>query len=178
MTLAKLLPLFVATPLAAAFLVCLLGRRFRSFPPAVAVLVPASLFGLAVAFLRANLTHGPQFHFVGGWKPPYGVPLVSDGLTAFMQVTVYGVASWIALYSVSYVKKFTSPWKFFALFLLILAGMSGVLMSGDLFDMFVYLEITSLSACAGGKQIMSITTSHGTVPAMAFSKAGKSLRSP
>jgi multicomponent Na+:H+ antiporter subunit D len=73
--------------------------------------------------------------------------MVCDGLTAFMLVTVYGVASWVALYSVSYAKKYTSVWLYWTLFLFVLAGMSGVVMTGDLFDMFVYMEITSLSAC-------------------------------
>jgi multicomponent Na+:H+ antiporter subunit D len=146
-TLSKFLPFFVATPLAGAFFTALLGRRYKSLPGLVATLVPSGLFGLALLFLWATVTRGPQSHFVGGWAPPFGVPLVCDGLTAFMMVTVYFVSSWVALYSIPYVSHYTSPWKFHALFLLILTGMGGVLMSGDLFDMFVYLEISSLSAC-------------------------------
>jgi multicomponent Na+:H+ antiporter subunit D len=144
---AKLLPFLTATPLAGAFFVCLLGRRFRSFPPLIGVLVPGALLGVSLFIWRAVLKTGPVYHFIGGWKPPYGIPMVCDGLSVFMLITVYGVASCIALYAVSYMQKYTALWKFYALFLLILTGLSGVLLSGDLFDLFVYLELTSLSAC-------------------------------
>jgi len=147
MTVSKLLPLFVAMPLTGGFLIALLGRRLKSLPEALGMLVPGGLFALALVVGRAVLAHGPLFHFMGGWKPPLGIPMVCDGLTAFMLITVYGVASWIALYSVSYARMYTSTWLYYTLFLFVLAGMSGVVMTGDLFDMFVYMEITSLSAC-------------------------------
>ena len=146
MTESKLLPLFVAAPLAGAFLVALLGRQLRRFPQMMGLLVPSGLFVLSLVLLGTIVRHGPLVHFLGGWKPPVGIPMVSDGLTVFMLVTVYGVASCIALFSTSYIQKYTAPWMFYTLFLLILAGMSGVLMTGDLFDLFVYLEITSLAA--------------------------------
>ena len=147
MTESKLLPMFVAAPLAGAFLVALLGRQLRRFPQMMGLLVPSGLFVLSLVLLGTIVRHGPLVHFLGGWKPPAGIPMVSDGLTVFMLVTVYGVASCIALFSTSYIQKYTAPWMFYTLFLLILAGMSGVLMTGDLFDLFVYLEITSLAAC-------------------------------
>ena len=147
MTLSKLLPLFVAAPLTGAFLIALLGRRLKNLPEALGMLVPGGLFVLALAVGRVVLKHGPLFHFMGGWKPPLGIPMVCDGLTVFMLITVYGVASWVALYSVSYARTYTSVWLYWTLFLFVLAGMSGVVMTGDLFDMFVYMEITSLSAC-------------------------------
>ncbi len=144
----SLLPFFVATPLAGAFLAALLGRTWRRLPERLAVLLSGALFLLSLVLLRASLARGPLVHFLGGWKPPAGILMVGDGLTAFMLVTVYGVASCIALFSLSYMRQYTSPWLFYTLFLLILAGMSGVLVTGDLFDLFVYLEVTSLAACA------------------------------
>ena len=99
MTESKLLPLFVAAPLAGAFLVALLGRRLRRFPQMMGLLVPSGLFVLALVLLGTIVRHGPLVHFLGGWKPPMGIPMVSDGLTVFMLVTVYGVASCIALFS-------------------------------------------------------------------------------
>ena len=72
--------------------------------------------------------------------------MMVDGLTAFMLVTVNLVAFLIAIYSINYMEKFTSKWSFYTLFLLMLAGMNGVLISGDLFNLFVFLEIAAVAS--------------------------------
>jgi multicomponent Na+:H+ antiporter subunit D len=54
----------------------------------------------------------------------------------------------IAVYSVDYIERFTSTWKFYALFLFMIAGMNGVIMTGDIFNLYVFLEIASLASIA------------------------------
>ena len=100
---------------------------------------------VAVAAVRGN---GTLVYSVGGWKPPVGIAMVLDGLSAFMLVTVNLVAFVIAVFSVNYMEKFTSKWKFYTLFLLMLAGMNGVVMTGDMFNLFVFLEIASVASYA------------------------------
>jgi multicomponent Na+:H+ antiporter subunit D len=148
MSATRLIPLFVAVPLAGVFFILLAGRKIRSFPEAVSILVTLLLFILSIYSLWVAHTRQVLVHFAGGWRPPAGILLVEDGLTAFMLVTVHVVACCIALYSVSYVRKYSSPWKFYALFLMTLSGMNGILVTGDLFNLFVFLEVASLSACA------------------------------
>ncbi|MDP2912720.1 MAG: proton-conducting transporter membrane subunit, partial [Candidatus Omnitrophota bacterium] len=48
----------------------------------------------------------------------------------------------------SYMEKYTEKWKFYTLFLLMLAGMEGVIITGDLFNLFVFLEIASVASYA------------------------------
>jgi multicomponent Na+:H+ antiporter subunit D len=85
---------------------------------------------------------------VGSWKPPLGITLVIDGFSAFMLVTVNLIAFLIAIYSGPYMERYTSKGKFFALFLLMVAGMNGVVITGDIFNLFVFLEIASIASFA------------------------------
>jgi multicomponent Na+:H+ antiporter subunit D len=55
------------------------------------------------------------------------------------------VAFMIALFSRDYVKKYTDTWKFFSLFMLMLSGINGVLVSGDIFNLYVFLEIAAVA---------------------------------
>jgi len=71
-----------------------------------------------------------------------------DGFTAFMLVVVNLVAFLVAVYSINYMTRYTAKWQFFTLFLLMLAGMNGVIVTGDMFNLFVFLEIASIASYA------------------------------
>ncbi len=144
----NLIPLFVAVPLTGAFLIAMMGRRVRNFPEVLGVLMPAGLLALSLFSLQATRVQGILYHIPGGWKPPAGILLIEDGLTAFMLVIVHLVSAVVALYATAYMRRFTSPWRFYSLFLVILAGINGVLVTGDIFNIFVFLEAASLAACA------------------------------
>ena len=74
--------------------------------------------------------------------------MVLDGLSSFMLVTVNLVSFLVALYSISYMQRYTDKPKFYTLFMLMLAGMNGIIVSGDLFNLFVFLEIASIASYA------------------------------
>ncbi|MCB4757387.1 MAG: NADH/ubiquinone/plastoquinone (complex I), partial [Elusimicrobia bacterium] len=143
----KLLPLFVVIPLGGAFFITAFGRKIKSLPEILGIFVPLFLCFISTFVLWSSYSHSAILHFIGGWQPPFGISLVSDGLTTFMLMIVHIVASCIAVYSHAYIKKYTSPWIFFTLFLIMLSGMNGVLITGDLFNLFVFMEIASLAAC-------------------------------
>jgi len=107
-----------------------------------------ALFCFSMLAVRAVNSQGTLVYSLGGWRPPAGIAMVLDGLTAFMLATVNLVAFLIAVYAVDYMEKFTSKWKFYSLYLLMLAGMNGVLISGDIFNLFVFLEIASVASYA------------------------------
>jgi multicomponent Na+:H+ antiporter subunit D len=144
----NVIPLFTAVPLGGAFLLALFGRRLKGLADFIGSLTTAIL--LVISFLAAGLTvWGYTFVCgVGSWKLPVGITLVLDGLTAFMLVTVNLVAFLIAVYSINYMERFTSKWKFYTLFLLMLAGMNGVIVTADIFNLFVFLEIASVASYA------------------------------
>jgi len=144
----NVIPLFVAIPLLAAFLVSLLGKKHKTLPDSLSNLatLALSILSLYSIFLVKNL--GTLVYKVGGWIPPIGIAMVLDSLSVFMLVTVNVIAFLVTIYSISYMEKYTDKWKFYTLFLLMLAGMNGIIITGDLFNLFVFLEIASIASYA------------------------------
>ena len=147
-TVSCILPPFVAIPLGGAFLTSLIGKKFKRLPDIFAGLTTLTLFVLSIVALKAHNMYGVLTYDVGSWKPPIGIGMVLDGFSVFMLVTMNLVAFCIAIYSVNYMEKFTSKWKFYTLFLLMIAGMNGVVATGDMFNLFVFLEIAAVASYA------------------------------
>jgi len=145
---AFLIPWFVVVPLAAAFVNSLLGRRIRGLPALLACLTTFILFVLSLVATQLVRINPTLVYHVGGWKAPIGIAMVLDGLTVFMLVTINMVAFVIAVYSTDYMERFTSKGMFYTLFLLMVTGMNGVIMAGDLFNLFVFLEIAGVASYA------------------------------
>jgi multicomponent Na+:H+ antiporter subunit D len=133
-----------------SFITFLLGiwRKGLAFPVAltgVTVSLLASIGGLITV-----LQIGPIHYYLGGWPPPIGIEYVLDNLSAFMAVIVLSIAFLSMIYSCqSFLKEV--PEKIvplYALLLLLLAGLSGIVVTGDLFNIYVFLEICSLAAYA------------------------------
>ncbi|MDP2923819.1 MAG: proton-conducting transporter membrane subunit [Candidatus Omnitrophota bacterium] len=146
---ANIIPFFVIIPLLCAFLISLLGRYLKR--PFVHSLSALSCFLLmllsfySLYILRSN----PVFVYkIGGWLPPFGICMVLDGLSSFMLITVNLVAFFVCIYSLSYMEKYTDKPKFYTLFFLMLTGMNGLIVTGDLFNLFVFLEIASIASYA------------------------------
>jgi len=144
----KILPFFVIIPLGTAFLISLLGKKIKSLGDILANLGTLILLALSLYSIRLVDAHKILVYKVGGWIPPIGICMVLDGLSSFMLVTVNLVSFLVALYSISYMEKYTGKYKFYTLFMLMLAGMNGIIISGDLFNLFVFLEIASISSYA------------------------------
>ena len=145
-----MLPLFVVIPLAAAFIISLIGKRFRQAGDILAnlaslLLLVLSLFTLPV--LNSNPSNALVYK-VGSWIPPIGICMVLDGLSSFMLVTLNLVTCLVTIYSINYMEKYTAKYRFYTLFMLMLAGMNGVIISGDMFNLFVFLEIAAIASYA------------------------------
>lgn len=142
----KLMPLLIALPLGGAFLTPLLGRRRPVLSRIIAAAV--TLCGAALSLAAAAGQPGFVVYEVGGWAPPFGISMVLDRLSVFMLVTVNCIAFLVTVYAVDYMKRYTSSWKFYTLFLLMVAGMDGVIITGDMFNLFVFLEIATIASYA------------------------------
>ncbi len=144
----NIIPLFVIIPLAGAFILSLIGKKWKPAPDILAAVVTLATFLASLFAIYAVKECGVLVYKVGMWKPPIGIAMVMDSLTVFMLITVNLIAFLITVFSVNYMEKFTSKWIFFTLFLLMLAGMNGVIITGDLFNLFVFLEIASVASYA------------------------------
>jgi len=146
----NLFPLFVAVPLGAAFLLPILGKlRARGLLDLLATVV--ALFGLVLA-VGVLLDGRTATVWIGGWTAaaggPLGINLYADGLTRLMLVITSLVSLAAVLFSISYMNRFTGKALYYSLFFLMVAGMNGVVLTGDLFNLYVFLEIAAISSYA------------------------------
>jgi multicomponent Na+:H+ antiporter subunit D len=140
------LPLFIAIPLVVAFLLPVfsgLGRKAKVVATVLANMTTISLLVLAVVCIGQS-----GIYKVGKWPIPLGINLVLDGLSSLMLLAIGVVSAAAMLFSIRYMEQYTARAKFFSLFLLMVAGMNGVVLSGDIFNVFVFLEIASIASYA------------------------------
>jgi len=144
----QVVPLLVAIPLAGGFLIPVIGRLTKSHR-ATAVLPIAMACGLLV--IAVSLLARPDetiVYWVGGWTFPIGISLVADGLSKLVVLIIAVVSLLALLFSLEYMTRYTSPGLYYGLFMLMVAGMNGVVISGDIFNIFVFLEIAGIASYA------------------------------
>ncbi len=145
------LPVLIPLPLLfAAFIVPLAGLLHKGLVPAVALLGAGLSVAASATGLWTVLSNGTLRYHLGGWAPPLGIEYVLDPLAAFMAVVVTG-SGILSLVYFSPALRHEVPDRFViahATALLFLAGLCGMIVTGDLFNLFVFLEISSLSAYA------------------------------
>ena len=79
---------------------------------------------------------------------PSELTLRVDALTTLMLMLINGLALVIGFYSIAYLQRFTSRTKYYMLFLLLVAGMNGVVITGDLFNLYVFMELAAIASYA------------------------------
>ncbi len=147
MALAQHLPaLQVILPLISAPLAIL----FRRAGPAFLVVTAAAWLSFAIAvslFLQIDVSDVISYP-IGNWQPPWGIEYRLDRLNSFMLVLVSGMASVVLPYARGSIEReipHESHYIFYAMLGLCLAGLLGITITGDAFNLFVFLEISSLS---------------------------------
>lgn len=125
---------------------------------------PIALAGTGVAALISVLAFlnylefGPIRYFFGGWEPPVGIEFVYDGLSGFFVMVINVVAFFVLIHSkhVALKEYADKEMAYFSLAMLMMLGFNGMLLTGDLFNLYVFLEISSLASYAlisiGSKQ--------------------------
>jgi len=141
--------LLVVVPLVAAPIAALLNRPRLSW----AVAVAATLWALYVALelLSQTMAAGVIHYELGGWAAPYGIEYVVDPVNAWVVVIVALIGALVAPYACASVEREITEDRiplFYAAFILCLTGLLGIAVTGDVFNVFVFLEISSLSAYA------------------------------
>ncbi len=137
----------VVIPLMAAPVCALL--RWARIAWAFATLICWSAFAMSITLLRQVLTTGPFNYEIGGWAAPWGIEYAVDHANAIVLVLVSGIAAVVLPFARQSVESEVEEAKiplFYAAMLLCVTGMLGIAVTGDLFNVFVFLEITSLSS--------------------------------
>lgn len=142
--------LIIIIPLMTALVSLIVGtwRKGLCYPFAVASLVIC--FSLSFAILGTVSGQGVISYSLGGWSAPWGIEYVIDHLNAFMIAIVSFISLSVAVYSKRSVEK-ELPDRiayFYTIYLLLVTGLLGILITGDAFNLYVFLEISSLAGYA------------------------------
>lgn len=149
--------LMIAVPLFGAFTTPLLKKR----PKAAAVwasLITLATLVISLLLAREVLSNGPVFYVFGadkptltlpsGYKVPIRIIFEVDAIGIFMALSATLMGFIGALYSYSHVEMESGLEKYYALLLLLEVGILGMVLTGDLFNLFVFLEIAGIAGSA------------------------------
>lgn len=146
---AQLPVLQVVIPLLAAPLCIILRRRSLVLPFATGVCWLTFL--VSVFLLGDVLEAGVISYELGGWAAPWGIEYRVDALAAFVLLFVSGIAALVLTYaprSLADEIPASRHYLFCTLYLLCVTGLLGIAITGDLFNVFVFLEVSALSSYA------------------------------
>jgi multicomponent K+:H+ antiporter subunit D len=131
----------ILIPVAAAAILLFIDER-RRVTKAMVSLVSALLL-LLVAFVLFRIEAGPNafegVYLLGNWSAPFGIVLVLDGLSALMLLLTAIVAAAALIYSMA--RWHAMGAHFHSMFQLLLMGVNGAFLTGDLFNLFVFFEV-------------------------------------
>ena len=147
----KHLPLLVILiPLCGALLCPLLGKLSRNVGKRTVICALFAAVVCAALQLVQVVRGGAALHYwLGGWKPPYGIEFVIDGINAPIILLVAVISFLTALYSCPFEEKDTHTTTRVSLYYTTLAclaiGLLGMASTGDAFNFYVFMEITALA---------------------------------
>jgi len=136
----------IILPLIAAPLCLVAGGGARSW--FLAALISALSFFVSLALLQQVLASAPVSYAMGGWAPPWGIEMRVDAASAFILVAVTAISTAVLFFARQSAQHEIASEKlslYYTAHLLCLTGLSGILITGDAFNLFVFLEISSLS---------------------------------
>ncbi len=141
--------LIVLGPLLAAPLVAVM--RGGRWPWAIATLVTWFSFLCSMLLLAHVANYGVFSYALGGWEPPWGIEYRVDLANALLLLLITGLASVILPYARLSIRQEVGDDKaplFYSAQLLQMLGLCGITATGDAFNVFVFLEISSLATYA------------------------------
>jgi len=132
---------FLLTPLIAAVILSI--TNIFSKKEFIQKIIAASSLALPFYFLYIvfqELNTQTISYDVGGWLKPYGITMVIDELSFILLLVtaILGILTFI--YSIKYVKKEVG--KFYFFFLLLMSGLNGIFLSGDIFNLYIFFDLT------------------------------------
>jgi multicomponent Na+:H+ antiporter subunit D len=150
--------LIIAIPLLAAFLTPLIGMASQKARNAFVVVSLVFVTFLVFALARDISFNGIHVYTLGAASPDLSIPtgfmvpvriiLEVDGMSVFFSIIWAIVSLAAAIYSLSHIASETGQTRFYTLLLLMVTGGFGMMFTGDLFNLFVFLEIASISGAA------------------------------
>ncbi len=144
-------PLLIVIPLTFALILPIAGHFWREAGWYVSVAATFSAFVISLLLLKEVMAVGEITYAFGGWAAPIGIVYVVDYLNGFVLVIIAFIAFMGAIYAKNSVEDEIDDCKrvqFYAIFILFIVGMMGIVITGDIFNIYVFIEITSLAGYA------------------------------
>jgi multicomponent Na+:H+ antiporter subunit D len=137
------LPLII--PLATAA-VLLLFWRWRVAHRVLGVIGAAALLVSAIALLEKVWREGIQVVQLGDWPAPFGITLVADLFSAIMVLLAALMGLAVVVYSLSSIDRRRESFGYYALFHILLMGVCGAFLTGDIFNLYVWFEVMLIAS--------------------------------
>lgn len=138
--------LLIAVPLGFAFIIPIFGfisKRIEKYIPTVVL-----LFNLVVSLsLIPKVLGNPIVVSLGGFPPPFCINLVAGPIGILLSAVIALAGFFVSIYALDYIKEGDTE-KYHILYLLLLTGATGVVLTGDIFNLFVFFEILCISSYA------------------------------
>ena len=144
-------PAFILLPpFLVAIIVALVGFRYQKVCFPLTILSLAASVAASIVTLMRVIEGGTIRYFMAGWEPPFGIEFRIDGLNALVAVAVSSVGLLAAIYSKNRVPEETPDKvsQYYTLFLLLITGLLGMVITGDAFNLYVMLEVAALTSYA------------------------------
>lgn len=135
----------------AAFLIPLFGKLNKDLVRLIPGLVLLYLSYVSVVLMTQVITLDTTIiEVIAGWSPPWGINLVFSPFTGFLasMFSILGFLIWMYTYNFKPEIDSAQTQKFYVLFMMLITGTTGIVLTGDIFNLFVFLEITAISAYA------------------------------
>ncbi len=127
---------------------CVLFWRNNLAQRILSVLGSFALLAASIWLMMSVYTNGHVVMFMGNWRAPYGITLVADMLSAIMVLLTGMMAVAIAIYSLASASPAHEKFGYYPLMHLLLAGVAGSFLTGDIFNLYVWFEIMLLASFA------------------------------
>jgi len=149
-------------PFLTAISLPMVGLKHRDWCRPMALVAVSAMSVISLANLVVVMNHGEIRYTFGGWTAPIGIEWVDDGLASVIMVTL-SLLALIALINAGPISPSTLGQRivlYYTLILLLISALTGIVFAGDLFNVFVFLEVAALSGyalvgVAGGKALVS-----------------------
>lgn len=137
------LSLLIAIPLLISFLIPLISKLHKKIPGFLVLLSTFLNLVITISFY-SRVMNNPLTVKIGNWSIPYGINLYLDKLAFFSLIIISAITFLISIYNLRNTDDLNEN-KFNTMFLLAFTGINGIVLTGDIFNLFVFIELAAIS---------------------------------
>lgn len=140
--------LIIIVPLIASLLILIIGRWYKDLCYYLAIAAMGITTILSIRIIQEVISGKTLQYRMGNWAPPWGIAYVIDHLSALLIILISFIGLNVVVYSKHSIER-ELPEKvvpFYSILLLLVTGLLGMVATGDMFNLYVFLEVASLTA--------------------------------